>query len=119
MVGAMIAIFASCSGNKVDAALDEYEKFMDSYVSLMEKVQEGKLDVMSKEYMNFLSQSADMNTKLKGLEGEMTEAQQKRYLEITMKMATPGMKVMEEEGMDTSSFEDFMHEGEDAEDTEE
>lgn len=69
-------------------ALDSYEVFFDEYVEFMKKYQDSDdVSSMLTDYTNYMSQYADMMTKLSALEGEdMTTAEAAYYLEVTTRI---------------------------------
>lgn len=75
------------ASSKWDSMLDEYENYVDQYISLMRKVSNGDISVMS-EYQKFMEKTQALSKKLDKMDAaEATNAQIKRYQDISMKMA--------------------------------
>lgn len=70
----------------VDELLDEYENYVDKYVSLAKKIANGDLTVMG-EYTSYMQQAQKLMEKLDAVNGEISSSQLVRYNEINMKMA--------------------------------
>ncbi len=70
-----------------DEVLDEYEKYVDSYISLMKKALAGDMDAMT-EYADMLSSAESIGEKLSSAQSDMTTKQINRYIAITNKMAS-------------------------------
>ncbi len=65
--------------------LNEYEKFVDNYISLVKKVAKGDMSAMTK--MNDYMESAEsLSRKIDNCSGSMNSSQMQRYLKITGKM---------------------------------
>lgn len=75
----------SSSGNKWDALLDEYENYVDKYVSFYKKAMNGDMSAMT-EYVSLLEKAEKLSSQLETSQSEMSSAQLKRYLKITEKM---------------------------------
>ena len=76
----------SSSKNEWDQVLDEYEKYVDQYIKFYKKAMNGDMSAMS-EYVNLLEKAEKISDQLKDAQGDMTNAQMKRYLSITQKMS--------------------------------
>ena len=85
-----------------DAVLDEYEKYVDSYIKLVNKVNKGDVSALS-EYAEMLEKAESFADKLDNADDEMTAMQLARYEKITMKMS----KVAIKSGSSTKSYEDL------------
>ncbi len=73
------------SSSDVDDMLNEYEKFVDNYISLVKKVAKGDMSAMTK--MNDYMESAEsLSRKIDNCSGSMNSSQMQRYLKITGKM---------------------------------
>lgn len=78
---------SSSSSSDWDKILDDYEKFVNRYVAVLKKVNQGDMNAMSEsaelmeEYMEFVEE-------LDGASDEMTAAQAARYSRITMKVSS-------------------------------
>jgi len=69
----------------MDSWLNNYEKFVDTYVKTMKKAAKGDLTIMA-ELPNLLSQAEEMDKKLGNSQGDMSPAQLKRFMAIQTKM---------------------------------
>lgn len=78
------------SSADIDKMLDEYEKFVDKYIALMKKAQNGDVSVMS-EYASMLESAERLSEELDNCDGDMTSAQLSRYTRITSKMTSAAM----------------------------
>ena len=73
------------SSSDVDDMLNEYEKFVDNYISMVKKVAKGDMSVMAK--MNDYMESAEsLSRKIDNCSGSMNSSQMQRYMKITGKM---------------------------------
>lgn len=78
---------SSSSSSDWDEILDDYEKFINHYVAVLKKANQGDMNAMSEsaelmeEYMEFVE-------KLDAASDEMTAAQVARYSKITMKVSS-------------------------------
>lgn len=77
---------SSKSSTNWDAVLNEYESYVNQYIALMKKAQNGDMSAMS-DYAKMLEKAERLSDKLDNAEDEMTSAQLSRYLKITNKMA--------------------------------
>lgn len=68
-----------------DAMLSSYERLVDSYIDCMTKYKAGDVAAMA-EYASTMQEAQDYSEKLSKLQGELSPAQLKRYLEITEKL---------------------------------
>lgn len=71
----------------VDAVLDSYEEYVDSYIKLLKKAKAGDLSAMS-EYGEMLQHATELQEKLDKSKGDFSAAQLKRFNKIISKMAT-------------------------------
>lgn len=69
-----------------DAVLNEYESYVNQYISLMKKAQNGDMSAMS-DYAKMLEKAERLSDKLDDAEDEMTSTQLSRYMKITNKLA--------------------------------
>ncbi len=74
------------SSSDVDDMLDSYEKYVNNYIRLLKKSQEGDMSALA-EYSKMLKQAQDLQKKIEKCKGEMDSKQLARYSKITMKMA--------------------------------
>lgn len=79
-------VIVSSSSTDWDDVLDEYEQFVDKYISLLKKASSGDLNAMT-EYVSYMEKAESLSDKLSNAEDEMTIAQMSRYMEILNKMA--------------------------------
>ncbi len=78
---------SEASGENWDAVLDSYEKYVNNYLRLMKKAKAGDASALS-EYASMLQEAQEFGEKLSNAQGELTPAQQARYLKITKKMGS-------------------------------
>ena len=77
---------ASSSGSEDwDEILDDYEKFVNDYVKVLKKVNNGDITAMS-DMTEMLEKAEELGNKLENASDELSEKQQKRYTEILQKM---------------------------------
>lgn len=67
-----------------DALLDSYEEFVDEYIALMKKAQNGDMDAVS-QYATCMQKAQDVSEKLSKAQGSMSAAQWARYGKILNK----------------------------------
>jgi len=79
--------YSSNTGSDWDSILDEFEQFVDKYISLLKKAKAGDLNAYS-EYASYLEKAESLSEKLSEAESEMTSAQISRYMEILKRMTT-------------------------------
>lgn len=76
---------SSASSSEVDDMLNQYEKFVDKYISLVKKAAKGDVSAMA-DYASYMESAEELSDKLDKCAGSMNAAQTKRYMEITTKM---------------------------------
>lgn len=69
-----------------DATLDSYEEFIDQYVVMLKKAENGDMSALS-EYPALLEKAQEVGNQLESTKGNMSSEQLSRYAEITAKMA--------------------------------
>jgi hypothetical protein len=74
-----------------DKVLDEYEKFVNKYVSTIEKASKGNPSALA-EYAEMLEQAQRFSSKLDSAKGDMSTAQMNRLLKLENKMASVATK---------------------------
>ena len=72
--------------NDWDQILDEYDNFVDKYISLLKKSSSGDMSAMT-EYLEYMEKAQDLADQLSEAEDDMTSAQMARYMKIMTKMA--------------------------------
>ncbi len=77
---------SASSGENWDSVLDSYESYVNKYLSLMKKAQAGDASAMA-EYPSMMQEAQELSEKLSNAQGELTSAQQARYLRIVKKMS--------------------------------
>ena len=85
-------IASSKSSTNWDAVLNEYESYVNQYISLMKKAQKGDMSAMT-EYAKMLEKAENLSDKLDDAEDEMTSAQLSRYMKITNKLANAALQL--------------------------
>lgn len=78
------------SSSDIDEVLDEYEKLLDKYVSLMKKAQAGDMSAMT-EYAEYAQQCQRVAEKLENCKDEMTAAQAVRFAKMAQKFSSAAM----------------------------
>ena len=68
-----------------DALLDSYEDFVDEYIALMKKAQQGDMSAVS-EYGTYMEKAQELGDKMSKAQGQMSAAQWARYSKILQKM---------------------------------
>lgn len=76
--------------NNWDELLDSYEEFVDEYISLMKKAQDGDMDAIS-EYTTYMQKAQELGKKFSKAQGNMSTEQWARYTQILNKF-TKNMK---------------------------
>lgn len=76
----------SSGSNDWDEVLDEYEDYVDKYISLYKKAMKGDASALS-EYPGLMKKAESFSTKLQKAGNDLSAAQMSRYTKITMKMA--------------------------------
>lgn len=75
------------AGGNLDALLDKYEKYVDDYITLMKKAQNGNASAMV-EAVELLEDAQELAEELEKEQGNMSVADAKRMAEINEKMIT-------------------------------
>ncbi|MCQ2190963.1 MAG: hypothetical protein MJY63_04950 [Paludibacteraceae bacterium] len=78
---------SSSSSSDIDALLDDYEEYVESYISLAKKAQAGDISAMS-DYANMLSKAQDIQNKISSAQGQMSSKQLNRFNKIISKMSS-------------------------------
>lgn len=76
----------SKGSEKWDKILDSYEAYIDQYIKLQEKAQNGDMDAMS-EYAEMMKKARDLDKKLENADDELSTNQMKRFSELQTKLA--------------------------------
>lgn len=77
----------SSSSSEWDEILDDYERFINRYVSVLKRANQGDFDAIS-ESANLMSEYSDFVEKLDNASSNMTAKQVARYNKITMKVSS-------------------------------
>lgn len=93
------------SKSDVDAMLNEYERFVDKYISLLKKASKGDMSAMA-DYASYMESAQSLGEKIDKCAGEMNAAQIKRYTEITNKMAKAASEMAGDAGVDMDAAMD-------------
>lgn len=72
-------------GENWDKLLDEYEQFVNKYISTMKKAQNGDMSAYA-DLATIAAKAEKLQAKLEKAEDDMTTAQAARYAKITEKM---------------------------------
>lgn len=81
---------AASSSTDWDDVLDRYERYVDKYISVMKKAQNGDLSALQ-ECASLLDEANELSDKLASAKSDMTAAQVARYTKIMSKMASAAM----------------------------
>lgn len=81
-----------------DAVLDEYEKYVDAYIKLVNKANKGDMSALS-EYVTMMEKAEFLEDKLDDADDELTARQIARFEKIINKMSKAAIKA-------SSSMED-------------
>ena len=84
---------SSSSSADWDAVLDSYERNVDRYVAVMQKVAKGDLTALA-ESASLLSEAQELSDKLSKAKGSMSDAQTSRYMKILKKMTDAAQSMM-------------------------
>lgn len=78
-----------------DSVLDEYEKYVDEYISMYKKAMAGDVSALS-SYIGLLESAEKLSDKLDDAEDDMTTSQMNRYMKITQKMTSAALDALDE-----------------------
>ena len=76
---------SSCDSEDWDAVLDDYEEYVDKYIALLKKANQGDMSALS-EYVSMMEKAEKLGEKMDGAQGQMSSAQWARYTKILQKM---------------------------------
>lgn len=68
-----------------DAVLDEYENYVDKYIALLKKANQGDMSALT-EYAGMMEKAQELGEKMEKAQGEMSSKQWGRYSKILQKM---------------------------------
>lgn len=71
----------SSGGGGVADWLDEYEEYVDSYISLLQKAADGDMSALA-EYSKFYKKAVELSKKIEESRGDMSTSDWERYAEI-------------------------------------
>ena len=83
----MLLVLCYACTSSMDKMLDSYEKCVNQYIECLKKIDDGDLSAMT-EYMKLMTELTEFADKMGNAKGELSNAQMKRYLEITTKYTT-------------------------------
>lgn len=75
-----------------DSILNDFEKYVDNYVRIMKKAQQGDPAAIA-DSMSLLETANKLSEKLENADDELTPAQMKRYTAILTKMTNATMSM--------------------------
>lgn len=75
------------ANNNWDKTLDSYEEYVDQYIILLNKVENGDNSAMT-EYPKMMEKATDLSEKLNNAGDDLTNKQMKRFLELQNKFST-------------------------------
>lgn len=74
-----------------DALLDTYDEYATEMISYMKKISQGDQSVLI-DYNDLMDKAKELNQKMSGAQGNMTQEQWNRYIEITKRFTTNAQK---------------------------
>jgi len=80
------------SGKDWDDLLDSYENFINRYVRLMKKAQNGDLSAIT-EYTKYMQDAINLAEEVETERGDLTSAQLKRFLELQTQFSQETMNM--------------------------
>lgn len=83
---------ATASASDVDDMLNEYEEFVNKYVSLAKKAAKGDMSAM-KDYSSYMESAQSLGEKIQKCTANMNASQTKRYMDITNKMSKAASEI--------------------------
>jgi len=69
-----------------DKVLDSYENYIDQYIKLLKKAEDGDMDAMS-EYTEMMEKATDLTEKMENADDEMSTSQMSRFVKLQNKLA--------------------------------
>lgn len=81
---------SSAGSTDWDAVLDSYERYVDKYVTLYKKANNGDLDALT-DYNEYMQEALELNEKLSNAKGELSTKQIARLNKINLKMSKAAM----------------------------
>ncbi|MFT5102606.1 MAG: hypothetical protein ACI86C_000248 [Candidatus Latescibacterota bacterium] len=75
------------SGEDWDAVLEDYDGFVDEYIVLLKKAQEGDMSAMT-QYMSVMGKANSLNEKLSTAGDDLSASQMARLVQLQMKLAS-------------------------------
>lgn len=82
----------TAAASEVDDMLDEYENFVDKYVTLAKKAAKGDVSAVS-SYASYMESAQSFGEKLERCASSMNAAQTKRYMDITNKLTSAASEI--------------------------
>lgn len=95
------------------AAMDEYDKFVDQYVSYMKKAANGDVTALA-EVSSLMSQAEKVGGELAATQGDLTVACLKKYNDINKKMTDAAMEMSGASAEDKADLEEAQKVADDA-----
>jgi hypothetical protein len=84
---------STSGGTNWDSILDDYEKFVDSYVKLLKKANDGDLSAMT-EYITALEKATVLSDKLDDASDDLSVSQMTRFAKIQQKITDAALEMM-------------------------
>jgi len=82
----------SNSSEDWDAILNSYEQFINKYISLLKKAQNGDMSAMT-EYTEYMEKATDLAEKLENADDELTPAQAAKFVKLQTKLANAAVNL--------------------------
>lgn len=77
---------SSSSSENWDAVLDSYEKYIDQYIKLLKKAQNGDMSAMT-EYVEMMEKATDLAEKMENADDDLSASQMSRFVKLQTKLA--------------------------------
>lgn len=78
--------YSSSGSEDWDAVLDSYEQYINQYIKLLKKAQNGDMDAMS-EYAEMMDKATDLAEKMEDAGDDLSSAQMSRFVKLQSKLA--------------------------------
>ena len=84
--------FISDSSEDWDAVLKSYEEFIDKYIALLKKANQGDMSALT-EYVNMMEKASDLAEKLGDANDELTPEQAAKFLKLQTKFTNAALSM--------------------------
>lgn len=83
---------SSSNSKDWDEILESYEEYIDKYIALLKKTQNGDMDAMT-EYAEMMEKATDLAEKLEDADDELSTTQASKFLKLQTKLANAAMEM--------------------------